>query len=187
MRPFRYTNTPSRVDPAPTGQSSLSKGCRKVATGNEVKVRTSLVFWKLNWRCVPSDGSGCSMVPLHLRARTPTALVRFCSDIPLSAKFRLSDFLRVKDYRNHVLESPPPRRHPLGASVVWSQDIKWPPPAPHVRDPELFWEITSPGCTAGSHCGRFWWLWFPRRMFLKIRPRLSLLLQVELWLRNKAA
>lgn len=30
----------------------------------------------------------------------------FCTDIPLSAKFLLSEFLWVKDYTNHWLESP---------------------------------------------------------------------------------
>lgn len=44
---------------------------------------------------------------------------------------------------------------PLGASVDCSVDRKWLPPMPHVRDTEVFWQITLPGCTTGSRLKQF--------------------------------
>lgn len=84
-----------------------------------------------------------------------TATTGFCTGIPLSAKFLLSEFFWVKDYKNHWLESPPSRWY-LSAPLLpglWTEDGS--PPMLHVRDPELFWQITSPRCTTGSRLKQF--------------------------------
>lgn len=87
-----------------------------------------LVWSTQCWLFFPSTTSSRSGIRLHRWAQTQTVLFRFCPDIPLSAKFFLSDFLWVKDYTNHVLGTPPSRWYLLvpPLSGQWTENSSLP-------------------------------------------------------------
>lgn len=60
--------------------------------------------WCVFWHCVELQLDS-SAKP---RVRKAVFKLGFCTDIQLNAKFLLSEFLWVKDYTNHWLESPRP-------------------------------------------------------------------------------